>query len=259
MATVHQERFLDSMSNLIENQKYSDITINCRGHLFPVHKAIVCSVLLYFTDLCESRVQEALRRVHNHKEYDPATMQRMISYIYKQTYEIDGEDKLDIDDSKMEMDGVDATHTPVDINQILIAHVEVYGIADYFRIPKLKLLATERFTTVAERAWQMDGFIDVVKNVKERTMQQDRAMRNTLREYAMNHRLEATDCDAFMSELAESNDLQDLCADMFRELVHQQAQDKDAYDRELTEKDRQIALKDQRIQELEADEGLTAA
>ena len=33
----------DGLSQLLESQKYSDLTLLCEGHEFKVHKAIVCT------------------------------------------------------------------------------------------------------------------------------------------------------------------------------------------------------------------------
>ena len=129
----------------------------------------------------------------------------------------------------------------------------MYGIGDYYEIKSLKTLAAERFASVAKRGWAAEGFIDVVKAVNDRTSQNDRALRNVLRDYALEHNVEIAKNTDLMTDLAELPYLQDFATDMFRQLVRLQVADKETHEQQLDLKDRETADKDQRITNLEGE------
>lgn len=255
MANVHQQGALDSIAKLRETQKNSDLLIECEGRQWNVHKAIVCSASDLIAAECDSQMLEGRSGVIKHEEYDADTVERMISYIYKQTYGVEDENQLFLpakpqtDDSQ----NGDAQPLVININNILVAHINCYGVGDYYDITNLKLLAVDRFAAVADHGWQADGFIDVIKAVYKRTSASDRAMRDALLHYAMQHCVELTKDESLMSELGELEEAQEFAASMFQHVVRQQILDKGSYEQQLGTKDRQITEKDRKIEELEAD------
>lgn len=62
-----QTQFLRNTSQLFQNPKYSDFTINCDGRAWPVHKAIVCPHSKFFEAVCDGGF-----RVRNNNEGVPA-------------------------------------------------------------------------------------------------------------------------------------------------------------------------------------------
>ena len=252
MASVHRQATLDSIAKLMDNQKYSELIIECQDHRWHVEKAIFCSMSEIIAATCATPMQEGTSGIIKHDEYDAATMDRMIQYIYKQTYSVEGEDDL-VGSHKLDSTETEAVKSPsdIDINSIFLTHVQVYGIGDYYRIPTLKLYAIERFAAVAKCGLQTDGFIDVVRAVNKRCPT-DRALRDPLRVYAITHRIELTKDEEFMRELAEMDDVQDFAVDMFRQMVCQQILDKDADEQQLQLRDDQISGRDHKITALEA-------
>lgn len=70
------------------DSKYSDLTIICDGRHFRVHKVIVCTASPVLAAACDHDMREARTGILEHKEFDAATVERMISYIYKKSYSI---------------------------------------------------------------------------------------------------------------------------------------------------------------------------
>ena len=266
MANVHQQNLLNNISRLMDNGKYSDLVIKCNERRWNVHRAIVCSASPVLASECDIPMREHTTRIINHEEFDIDTVDRMISYIYKQTYYVQGEEE---DFNHAEQDeNVQAQQNNNDqlghinndkansdgqitgINHMLLAHVEVYGIGEFYSIDTLKTFATARFTSIAKKGWEVDGFIDVVKAVNTRTSQNDRVLRDALRGYAMNNCTEMVKHTSLMNQLADLPLVQDFAADMFRQMVRFQIDEKERYEQQLALKVHQIAEKDENIKEL---------
>lgn len=77
----------------------------------------------------------------------------------------DGRDTDDGDSSNSTMTQVDPLHavTPAATTEILLRHVHVNAIADYYYIPQLKHLANTKIQRVLKTTWSANGFSDVVK------------------------------------------------------------------------------------------------
>ena len=132
------------------------------------------------------------------------------------------------------------------MNKVLLAHVEVYQAAEYYNIPMLKVLATERFNTAAKADWKIDGFLEVVKAVNQRSFHSDRQLRDALRGYGIKHVIELAADEDFMSDLMETEDVQDFAADMFRQTVRLREADKRAQSTTVAKKDEELRAAEQR-------------
>ena len=70
-------------------------------------------------------------------------------------------------------------------NKILIRHVRVNAIADYYDIPQLKKLVNTKLQNVLETNWSADGFSHVIKEVFTSTT--DKALRNIVSSTVVTH------------------------------------------------------------------------
>ncbi|KAF2767496.1 hypothetical protein EJ03DRAFT_329128 [Teratosphaeria nubilosa] len=70
------------------NGKYTDFTIVCGGQEFNVDKVIICSESQVFEKEIEHHMQESSTNRVLHKEFDATTVDRMLDFIYKGTYEL---------------------------------------------------------------------------------------------------------------------------------------------------------------------------
>lgn len=74
------------MANMFLDPKYSDMTIRCRGEDFPVHKAVICGMSPVIDALCSANMRESKENVMQHYEFDSATVERMLEFIYTLNY-----------------------------------------------------------------------------------------------------------------------------------------------------------------------------
>lgn len=238
MANMHQLASLANMATLM-NGRYSDLTITCEGRLFHVHKNVLCSASAVLAAECDSKMREAQSNIIERTHFDAATVERMISYIYKQTYAVNDVRKIDQDHTHNEHagDGM-APVTSVDLNHILIAHVRMYAVGDYYQLPNLQTFAKDSFVEASRGGFQVAGFINVIREVNRHTLSTDRSVRDELRAIATTHIEQLSRDDGFMAGLAELDDVQDFAADMLRQVVQQQVQNRNEYNKHLQIEDK---------------------
>ena len=151
----------------------------------------------------------------------------MVSWVKKKTYVVAAERnlwKLTEDRNVYESD----PNEPLpNINSALMAHVAVYGIADFYDMENLRRYARKRFNAAAQYGWQSDGFVEVVKEVYRISIRpSDGAdLRYVLCNYAMKH---ANQMLKLNNELSTDSQLQEFAAGMFQRmlLVDQLAHDR---------------------------------
>jgi hypothetical protein len=180
----------------------------------------------------------------------------MISYIYTCDYVVEGENNANVEQAKpivKEGDIERIDPDPGNINDILIAHVQAFGIADFNQIKLLRTLARDKFVAATEKGWQAEGFNDVVKAVKERGGEMDTSLRDALRDYAMKHSIRMVQNTSLMAELAELEEAQDFAADMFRQIVRLREGDKIRYEQQMETKDSEIVELNNQIRRLKDD------
>ncbi|KAK6427757.1 hypothetical protein LTR81_000101 [Elasticomyces elasticus] len=202
------------MAYLHQMQRLSDIATLMNKTNFKVHKAIMCSASSVIAAACDNDMKEKDSGVIEHDEYDTDTVERMIAYVYTQTYDVKKVSYL-----TEHIEDPHAGMTLPDVNDMLVAHARVFAIGDYYDIPKLKDLAVENFLEVSRVGWEVEGFIEVIKEVNKLTSTDHPELRNVLRLIAMEHITELTKKDDFMTQLAGLKDTQDFAADMLRVVV----------------------------------------
>ncbi|KAL4902206.1 hypothetical protein BDW74DRAFT_181056 [Aspergillus multicolor] len=79
----------ESMKELLENGRFSDMTITCQGHSFKVHRAIVCSQSRFFLAAMEDDFKKSKTQAVELPEDDLVTVARMISFLYTADYKDD--------------------------------------------------------------------------------------------------------------------------------------------------------------------------
>lgn len=241
MINIHQQGLLTNIANLMIDKTDTDFKITCKDQVFDVHKAIISQFSEPLKARCHGQGIEGQSGVMEHTEFGPEVVERMISYIYTLDYAVEGEDGLGAkigDDENTNTDSVDVQYN---INHILKAHVQVYGIADFYDIENLKYLAREKFTAAAEHGWQANGFINLISAVNTRSSQNDRGLRDALRNYATKHCVQMVEDSDLMTELSELEDVQDFAADMFRHVVGQLVKVKAEHEQSVKLMDREFA------------------
>ncbi|KAK5730471.1 hypothetical protein LTR15_000408 [Elasticomyces elasticus] len=200
------------------SEKYSDLTIECDGRKFKVHRVVMCSASPVIAGACDNNMKEREEGVIEHNEYDADTVERMIQYVYTQTYDVDKAGPSGAAEDMVKPAFHDTTSA--DINDVLIAHARVFVIGDYYDLPGLKVLAVERFAEAATAVWKLEGFIDVIKEVYELTGPNHHEIREALRQIAVEHITELMQSDEFAGNLATMEGVQNFTVDLLRSLVH---------------------------------------
>lgn len=220
MSDPHHQTLVDGMLQLMNNEKYCDLVIKCEGREWKVHKALLCSFSNVFDRACKWVTLDGKKtEIIEHEVYDAATMQRLISYVYKGRYKV-GEDDIEERD-----------HEDMIAKRKLIAHAKVYGIADYYDIAPLKTFAADRFRTIATSTERLDGFVEVISEVCSCSTPSDLQLRPILSEHILKHAVEFVNDNDFMRGFAHLSNAHELTIGLFREMVVQHVEVK----RELTQ------------------------
>jgi hypothetical protein len=216
-ATKH----IEAMSLLLKSAKYSDLTLICNGHEFPVHRAIVCPHSPFFDAACkgefqvitrtfrtniqtktDSSLQEAHTRRVELQDDDPDTVKCMVSYMYNYDYNDEQHRKPEstqsIDSSNtggmeeiIDQTAIDSEEGRIpdleEVQPTLVSSVRVYAIADKYDIPRLKDLARQKFCNWAEKNWACDDFAAIVKEIYESTPNHDQGLRDIVVQLIATH------------------------------------------------------------------------
>ncbi|KAI9778216.1 MAG: hypothetical protein M1839_008333 [Geoglossum umbratile] len=85
--TSDVQGLVKATASLFQSGKYSDLTITCGSEIFKVHRSVVCPRSQFFAAACNGKFKEGISGKIALIEDDPATVQRMLSYLYTLDYE----------------------------------------------------------------------------------------------------------------------------------------------------------------------------
>lgn len=171
----------------------------------------------------EMGFQEAQEAKIDLPDDDPATLQRMLSYLYTTGY--DDEDQVDEwkengSSEAMTMDTVadnvhgEASSTAQPLEELkpaksnlstLMNNVLVYALADKYDIELLMIFAKEKFGLRSATPWEDDNLIAVAELVYNTTPATDRGLRNVIARHCSEH------IDRSNGRFLQSSKLEELC------------------------------------------------
>ena len=171
-------------TELLRTGKYSGLTIKCDGHTFKVHRAHICLKSAVIAAECDKDTLEKQSGVIEHTVFDAATVYRMLEFVYTKTYNTEASatnqvsqrrldtataapNREDQHQQSSEASGPDRTPASANFTAELIAHINVYGIGDYYAMGDLQDLAKTRIASLAKGAWPVNAannFADVVEH-----------------------------------------------------------------------------------------------
>jgi len=209
------------LAQLLNSEKYSDLKLVCQGSEFKVHKAIVCTQSPVLAAASNGSFQEAATNTIYIDEFDAGTVKRMVVFMYGEDYDDNTkegglESVFEPENAEVgifnlfNQDGEDSllpTSTPFNplppttlpmTTEILLRHIKVNAIADYYDIPQLKQLADTKIQNILETNWSANNFPDVVEEAFRSTS--DTAL----------HKIITSTAAAHIEELVEHEDFATL-------------------------------------------------
>ena len=167
MALSRGKSLVQGTTSLLNSEKYSDLTITTQKRSFKVHKAIVCTQSRVLAAMSDGGFKETSTSVLQLNHDDPATVERMITFLYTGTYD-PGAPEVPVQDPN-----------PF-VGPILMANTLVYSIADKYDIEGLKALAKLSFEAISFAAWDCEDFPAVVDKVFDTTPESDLGLRDVV-------------------------------------------------------------------------------
>ncbi|KAJ9606899.1 hypothetical protein H2200_008909 [Cladophialophora chaetospira] len=156
MARISSQTYL----NLLESGKHSDLTIDCQGVQFKVHRVLVCPQ--------SPMIDAAMSRI-KFPEEDPDILARVILFMYTNDYDDKSLPKfyshLYLDDESLGL------RKCLNVNALVYKTAEMLGLSD------LQTVASARFMRDAQVAFDMDGFEQPAELLYENTRMDDRDLR----------------------------------------------------------------------------------
>ena len=131
--------------------------------------------------------------------------------------------------------------------EILLCHVHVNAIADYYDIPLLKQLANTKIQHVLETAWSVDGFSDVVREAFSTTS--DTALHKIMASTAATHIEELVELEDF----ATLDVMSEFAMNIVRETIAACKSTEDLSSQELQAVKSQLQNTESRLQSAEQD------
>jgi hypothetical protein len=221
----HYQALISGLTEVLRTGKYSDLTITCGDRQWEVHKAIMCSASKLVSNECDSNMRESQTNVIKHEEFDEDTVDSMISYVYTGKYTVDGEYDLRKEIFGGDRELGEMPKVPKSINDLLITHINVYAIGNYFDIPALKTAAAARFSAASGFGCNTDGFLDVVRAVWKYAPHPEDELREKFRMYAAYNRVKLRLHDDYVRELAEQDDTRGFAEEVLHQIEIERQRD----------------------------------
>ena len=138
----------ESFARFLGSGRHSDFVIECRGHIFKVHKTLLCAKSEFFDRLCDSSFQEGFSARVQLDDEDPATVARMLLFIYTNAYPISdvaagtlGHGQFHAIEDSFKHDATDKAEW---VNRAKL-HALMYAAADKYSIDGLQNHSAHRF------------------------------------------------------------------------------------------------------------------
>lgn len=170
MALSPCKSLVDGAASLLNSEKYSDLTITTQTRSFKVHKAIVCTQSKVLAAMSDSGFKETSTAVLQLEHDDPATVERMLTFLYTGDYDAGNPDAA-----------------VGNVGPFLMANTLLYSIADKYDLQGLKSLAKSQFENSARAAWGCGEFPAIVAKIFDSTPDTDLGLRDVVSHICAEH------------------------------------------------------------------------
>jgi len=160
---VHFERHALKLCRMLSTGRYSDLTINCKGKVFHVHRNIVCLQSKSLAACVDGAWLEGINGEIKLVDDEPEIVDRMIKFMYEEDY---------CDGSNTTEDGDQGAAKP------LVLSTKLYIIADKYDVPALKELAKRKYETAVSHRWDLTSFITSLELMYNHTPESDRLLKD---------------------------------------------------------------------------------
>ncbi|TVY20478.1 Kelch-like protein 25 [Lachnellula arida] len=140
-------RLLALNSTIRKDDTYTEMTINCRGTIFKLHKNIVCTQSKPLAAAFKGNFKESEDSTIALEDDEPEIVDIMVRFLYEQSLDLE------------------ATET----NTLLLLAVKVYVIGDKYDIGALSELAKNKFEELVGPAWENPSFIRALEIIYKQT------------------------------------------------------------------------------------------
>ncbi|KAJ8131618.1 hypothetical protein O1611_g2000 [Lasiodiplodia mahajangana] len=172
-------------TTLRQIRDYSDLTLDCDGLEFKVHRAYLCAQSPVISAALKGDFMEAKTGMI-HMDFDIQTVRRFIEFIYTGDYHVSPNPAVDVlssgalDKSRtiegqlegMEIGGVDAAGLDTGVGSLgsseeiangLVCHGHMNSLADYYDISALAALSRSKVEKTLTAEWSAKPFCDLAQ------------------------------------------------------------------------------------------------
>lgn len=192
------------------------ITIKFPDGEIKVDREKLCRESVVIATAVSGEWTEAASRTFENEDFNIVVGKQLLSWIDSKSYVVEEEVQCQpvLTTTRRSIDALERDQHPQIIYRILRAHVEVYGLADYYDIKRLKRYARKRFINAAQYGWVGDAFIELAERIYTATSTNayGEPLREAFCDYAMQHRAQV---QLVVPELGTNPHLQELAAKLF--------------------------------------------
>ncbi|KAG5770161.1 hypothetical protein H9Q72_002826 [Fusarium xylarioides] len=232
---------------VVESGKFSDFTLTCKDREFKLHQIIVCPQSPVISAALHSGFeQEATSKVIAVKEFDVATVQSMVTFLYTGDYELVLETEKPVEakdtdeksaDGEIHNDEDNMSQAPSEYidnaEEQILSHLRVNAIADYYNVEKLGKLSTLKIEAILRS--HLD-FLIIPQIIQEMSISnRDADLRHVIASAVAKYIEELTWSEALRTldlERELAIDILEACGQRIQELVYELGdanQQKDSY------------------------------
>ncbi|PLB48415.1 hypothetical protein P170DRAFT_477031 [Aspergillus steynii IBT 23096] len=143
------------MCQILQPDKFSDLTFTCRGRSYRVHKSMVFPQSPVIEAACSGLLQIANDDVVEMSGFDIETVETMIEYLYTSNYTVSL--LQETSDASENNGGTKPAKSP--IIQALIPHLKMFNIANHYQIDELKQKTRDKIQrTVTKESYYTMSF-----------------------------------------------------------------------------------------------------